>query len=343
MNVGEKLKKVLHVLASNKFSGAENVVCTLIHKFEDEYDMAYCSPFGPIEETLKRKNIKYYGINKLNVKNIKKILKQYNPDIIHAHDYTASVIASFCGFQGKIISHIHINAEFAKTWNLKTILYSIRISKFNNIIGVSDSVINEAIFKKKINPKYSTIYNYCDKEKIIKLSQNKGNEKKYDLFFIGRLNNLKNPIEFIEIINELKDKKINAVIIGDGELKTECRNKIKEYDLKKNVEMIGFVENPFSIIKNCKIGIMPSLVEGFGLTAIESMVLGKNVLNSGVGGLAEIFKEMPNLVCKSREEYCAKIKNMLKINENGVNFKKIIEKYTNEKKWKESFINIYEG
>ena len=43
-------KKVLHILASNSFSGAENVVCTIVKNMTDEYDMYYCCPQGDIGE-----------------------------------------------------------------------------------------------------------------------------------------------------------------------------------------------------------------------------------------------------------------------------------------------------
>ena len=47
--------KVLHLLSTNKFSGAENVVCQIINLFQNEsnYKMFYCSPDGEIKETLK--------------------------------------------------------------------------------------------------------------------------------------------------------------------------------------------------------------------------------------------------------------------------------------------------
>ena len=51
--------KVLHLLASNKYSGAENVVCQIISMFKDEVEMVYCSPNGEIENTLRDKKIKF--------------------------------------------------------------------------------------------------------------------------------------------------------------------------------------------------------------------------------------------------------------------------------------------
>lgn len=47
-------KRVLHVLRSNVYSGAENVVCQLINIFKQDYQMFYCSPVGKIEGTLKK-------------------------------------------------------------------------------------------------------------------------------------------------------------------------------------------------------------------------------------------------------------------------------------------------
>ena len=46
--------KVLHLLASNKYSGAENMVCQIINLFSGEIEMLYCSPKGEIEQSLKK-------------------------------------------------------------------------------------------------------------------------------------------------------------------------------------------------------------------------------------------------------------------------------------------------
>lgn len=333
------MKKILHVLASNKYSGAENVVCTIIEKFKKEYEMAYCSPYGSIEKELKERKIKYYGIKKLNINELKRIIEKYKPDIIHSHDYTASVISTMTGFKGRIISHLHINAPFAHNWNIKSILYCLTTSKYYKIVGVSDSVLNEAIFKRKIKDKFVKIYNYVDKEKILEKASETKQTKKYDIFYIGRLNDFKNPIEFIEIINELKDNKIKAVMIGDGELKEECLKLIKAKKLDEIIEMIGFVKNPYSIINNCKIGIMPSKVEGFGLTAIESSILNKPVLNTGVGGLKEIFKSNQELIYSTKEECISKIKEIIK------NKKKLtvdITDFCDLKSWKNNIKKLYE-
>lgn len=340
------MKKVLHLLASNKFSGAENVVCTIIENFKDEYDMVYCSPDGEIKKTLEKKNIQYFPLNKMSIFQLRKVIKEYKPDIIHAHDYTASVFATFSGFKGKIISHLHNNCPFAKSWNLKTILYNITIAKYTTVIGVSDMVYEEAIFKKRMKNKFVKLYNFVDKNMILsKLKEYKIDEE-YDLFFIGRLTEQKDPFKFIDIVNELhkKGNQVTAVMIGDGDLKNECQELINEYKLNKYVKLLGFVSNPFPIIKNCKIGIMPSKWEGFGLTAIEGMIIGKPVLNSGAGGLKEIFSENPEFICGDNE-YTGKILFLLNDKTEYVKFlnntHKISKRFIKLENYINSLKNIY--
>lgn len=131
--------KVLHLLVSNKFSGAENVVCQIMENCKD-YEMVYCSPIGQIEKELVKRGINYIPLDKKNVKSIKKVIQLYKPDIIHAHDFTASVLASQTGFKGKLISHIHNNPPFIKKWGLKSILYNSTIDKYDKVVLVSNSI-----------------------------------------------------------------------------------------------------------------------------------------------------------------------------------------------------------
>ena len=333
-----KRKKVIHILSSNKYSGAENVVCQIIESCNDDYDMVYCSPDGEIKNTLKEKNITFLPLKKLNLRYLKKVIKLCNPDIIHAHDFKASIYSSF--FQKKIISEIHQNPSWCKNWNIKTILYLIASKNFKKIVTVSTSIINDAKFGKYIEKKTTIIDNVIDESKVKKMSNEKY-AKNFDLCYFGRLSNEKNPILFIEIIKEYKlkyNKNIKACMIGTGSLYKECRDLINKYKLSKNITMLGFQANPFKIVNNCEVVIMPSKEEGFGLVAIESMSLGKPVLNSGAGGLEEIFKNNRNLICKTKKEYICKIKEILT---NKKRYSYEIKRYTDLNKWIDKIEKIY--
>ena len=101
--------KVLHVLASNKYSGAENVVCQIIDAFKDEVDMAYCSLDGDIKNTLAEKKVKFCPMNKFSLKELKRVVEEYKPDIVHAHDLKAICLVSMLSKKYKKVGHVHVN------------------------------------------------------------------------------------------------------------------------------------------------------------------------------------------------------------------------------------------
>lgn len=336
-------KKVLHLLASNSYSGAENVVCTIINNCSDKYDMYYCCPKGPIEQVLKERNIKYIPLNKLSVKELRMIIKKYNIDIVHAHDYKASLFSSFLNC--RVISHLHCDYNLLWCKKIVGFVYSIIQRKFNKIIVVSKEILNSSSFKNKIMDRVEIINNVVDKDMVISKS-NEYNVLEYDLIFVGRLISLKQPLLFIDIVYELSkiNKDIKACIVGDGELYSECKEKINEYNLDKNIDMLGFKDNPFPYMKNSKILVMPSSYEGLGLVAIESMILGTIVVNSGVGGLDTIFNKNSKYICHNKEEYVECILNLLKKDKSFYrkDCDEMVSNFIDMELYKNKLLNIYD-
>lgn len=336
-------KKVLHLLASNSYSGAENVVCTIIDNCSDKYDMYYCSLDGTIRDILEKRNIKFIPLKRLSIFELKKIIKDYKIDIIHAHDYKASFISVF--FNVRIISQLHLNWDFSTSWNIYTIVYRLIMHRFSKIIAVSKEIVDEAVFSKNKSDKFTVLTNVINKNEVLK----KGNEFEstyYDLVFVGRLTKIKRPEIVIEITKRLREKypSIRTCIIGGGELERNCRELVKKYNLEDNVEMLGFKENPFPYVKNSKVALMPSSHEGLGLVAIESMILGTIVINSGAGGLKTIFHNHSKYICKEIDDYVNKIDELLKVDKNTYkdDCNKMIKKFTDIKKYKKRLLSIYE-
>lgn len=308
--------KVLHLLASNKFSGAENVACNII--LNTKFNSFYCSPNGPIKDILKDKGINYLPIDKLTVKNVKKIVDENNITIIHAHDFKASFIASCIASDNvKVISHIHCNYNLLKMKKLVAFIYSKVQKKFSKVIVVSDEILEKASFGRKIAPKTEVLYNVINKNEIMNKSTAFTTDE-YDLAFLGRLIDIKQPIFFIELVNDLKNSfpSIKACMVGNGDLYNNCENKINELKLNENIDLVGFKNNPFPYIKNSKVLILPSKYEGLPMSVIEAMVLGVPVVNSGVGGLSKVFENNQEYICHNKHEYINEIKKILNDNSN---------------------------
>ncbi len=113
--------------------------------------------------------------------------------------------------------------------------------------------------------------------------------KEIDLLFIGNLSELKGPDRFVliikEIINQFPD--IKSFIIGDGPLIEQTKQMIEVFELKKNIELIGYTEETEVFFKRSKILVMPSRSEGLATAMIEAMSCGCVPVVSDVGCMNE--------------------------------------------------------
>lgn len=297
--------KVLHIVKSNIYSGAEHVITTIIHNMPSDWDCYYLSPDGPISPRLKAEKISHIIVDKTSVSSVKRALLDLQPDVVHAHDFTASVIAAFAckGFRltnGKrplVISHLHNNWPWMQHINIKTLTYNFASRYIDHIITVSNAVMGEYFFGQKLKGKTNIVGNPFSLKEIYEKEALGSWDPSLtcDLLFVGRLVPQKNPLGFLSVVNRLKYDygltHIKATLAGDGELMATCQDYIACQGLKDNVTLAGFQSNPYAYMKAAKILVMPSDWEGFGLVALEAMAFGKPVICSGAGGLSSIVDD----------------------------------------------------
>lgn len=308
--------KVLHVLNTGKYSGAENVVITLIHALDGEFEFAYTSPDGPIRDILKEEGIRYYPVSaeKINASELKKVIEQYKPDIVHTHDFNAGIMACLADAKIPIINHLHNNVPWLKKICPKSISYFLSCTKYKKILTVSESVMDEFVFGKTLRKKSQIVGNPIDLSKIRnKANEQSANVASSDVVFLGRISPQKRPIFFLEIISEVAAKipDIRVAMVGSGELYNDVELEIAELNLKKNVTLYGFQKNPYGFVKSSKVMCMPSAWEGFGLAAVEGLALGKPVVAAPVGGLKNIIDDHCGKLCESKEAFSQEIIKLL--------------------------------
>jgi glycosyltransferase involved in cell wall biosynthesis len=97
----------------------------------------------------------------------------------------------------------------------------------------------------------------------------------------------------LEAFSKIVRKHADAILIlgGIGPLHEELSAKVKSYGLSKRVRMVGFIpdQDLAAAYQAADLSIVPSQsLEGFGLTALESLACGTPVLVTPVGGLPEL-------------------------------------------------------
>jgi len=100
----------------------------------------------------------------------------------------------------------------------------------------------------------------------------------------------------------------NLVIVGDGPARKELESQVAGCGLTDRVRLTGWVEQPWPLLHNCSVFVLPSRYEGFPNALLEAMARGKaciatdcqsgpaEIIESGVNGLlvnAHCSDDMP--------------------------------------------------
>jgi glycosyltransferase involved in cell wall biosynthesis len=147
----------------------------------------------------------------------------------------------------------------------------------------------------KINNKIRVINNPCDANKIHELADHSKQIEipehfnKNIILAVGRLDKNKN----IDLIIRATSKAIHSgiecflIIIGDGNLKNNLADLVKQEDIETFVFFTGYVKNPYPYFKLAKIVCVSSLREGFANVALEAMTFGIPFVTTPVAGASD--------------------------------------------------------
>lgn len=308
--------RIMHVLNSSSFSGAESIVISVIKNSLNEKNVyIYVSQQGDIEQRLREENVEYEMLPKLSVKNLRKAIKKIKPDLIHAHDFRASIVSSIAkvGTNIKLISHIHKNDSKMKKINIYSITYLLSTICYKKVLLVSETIKKEYIFSKFINKKIEILSNPIDVELVRKKAEQYKINEEFDVLYLGRLSAEKDPVRYIEIIKNVQSRihDIKCAMIGDGPERDKCIDLINKNNLEATIKILGFKKNPYPILKKSKILCITSKFEGFGLVAAEALTLGKPIVATNIGGLPAIIDDSCGKLCNKDEEFINEILKLL--------------------------------
>lgn len=134
--------------------------------------------------------------------------------------------------------------------------------------------------------------NYIDIEKFN--NDIPESERKFDLIYVGRFEQVKGVKKFIQAISILAEKRpeIRVALAGDGTLMADVEQIIAEDDLEDNVELLGWVKRGRipKLLGNSRYLVLPSESEGVPKTLLEAMSCGTVPIATNVGGVPDIVE-----------------------------------------------------
>lgn len=301
------MKKILFIIWSYSFGGgAEALLTTIVNNLnQKKYELGIIEVFhSSIKKEPANQNVKIYtpitfeGDSECKKKSYyiyndpDKIIRKYIPsdyDLYVSFNYQ---MPSFLLPRGKKnIAWIHGDIyDLSGTLNIHyRNLQAAAFKKVKKIISISTLTTKSLI---DLFPAYSDkvveIFNGIDINKVQKLATQKMGIKLsgYSILFVGRMEDGKNPLRMLEIFKGVQEKNSLAHLyfLGKGELESLVQEKAETYGLQNCVHFLGYLENPFPVIKQADVCCMTSKSEGFPMSLLESVALGVPFVSTRVGG-----------------------------------------------------------
>ncbi len=310
---------VFEVIADSSLTGAPRHLLTLMSGINRiRFIPTVIAPSGPLVTELKKRKIPVFEVPMNGhsyapaVNAITKLLKKYDPDVIHTHGQRAGLIGRLAA-RGLPVKRVHTEHTYTRQFRLHNPvlhLSHLRAMRMldrwtDKVIAVSKAVRQFLIEAKIAKPdKITVIYNGITpltrkiSEKDIQAFKDKFKIADDDIVIgtIGSFNIQKDTATLIKATERMVKKwpKIKLVLVGKGPLKCKLERLVKKLKLEERVVFTGSLSNVLPALKAFKIFVLPSLSEAFGITLLEAMKTGVPIVATRVGGIPELITHNHN-------------------------------------------------
>ena len=249
----------------------------------------------PIDDEIKSMGGKVYKVEPYE-KNILKsmhqcyeIFKTNHYSIVHSHMNTLSVFPLFEAWRAGVpvrIAHSHSTA--AKGEGFRTIMkYMLRpfATLFSTHYCACSEYAGRWLFGDKLfdNGKVHLVKNAIDLDRFSfkpevrqKVRKELNIDGKFVVGHVGRFVYQKNHNFLIDIFCEIHRKRPNSVLllIGEGPLQEQIRQKVSELGLTDSVRFLGLRKDVPDLYQAMDVFVLPSFYEGLPVVGVEAQAAG---------------------------------------------------------------------
>lgn len=256
---------------------------------------------------------------------IRKIIKDFKPDIVHTHAAKAGAVGRMAALQENVpvilhTFHGHIFHSYFSPLKTRVFLEIERYlgKRSSRIITISELQRKELCEDFKIAPasKFEVIPLGFDLHRFQENTTQKRKQfrKQYEVAdneiaigIIGRLVPVKNHNFFLEAIKRLLEEvehPVKIFIIGDGEERQHLEEKARELNLRfstehdehhsKQMVFTSWITEIDIATSGLDIITLTSLNEGTPVSLIEASAAGKPIVSTNVGGIRDVVIDHVN-------------------------------------------------
>ena len=312
----------MKILLCNDFlndGGTETVLQTLVERLvRDGHDITLLASPRSDDEI---KGTVYTKVHYIRMRLPKKTGKIYSPAVFfnlvsrkfhrligfirlsfHKYDVCISMKEGVhirdCGYirAKKRILWIHCDLR-VYPWFIITIFHSYQRArkfiekKYDTAVCVSETTRDGYLETIGDTHNIRVLYNPIDWKQIRALSEEEcsihKNPERPLIIAVGRLAEVKNFMTLLKACDRIKDKfPFDLWILGDGPDREMLEEYIRLNDLTF-VKLLGYINNPFPLMKQGDLFVSTSVSESYGLAIQEALILGVPVVAVNCPGVAE--------------------------------------------------------
>ncbi|MCM1569675.1 MAG: glycosyltransferase family 4 protein [Roseburia sp.] len=308
--VDRYIRMLLRYLDKRKYENI--VVLSQDFKEEDYIDIA-----DKFEQVRMQREIGRADIDA--IRQIRTLIKNYQPDIVYAHSSKAGAIARIAdiGLPNHCVYNPHGWAFSMISPHRKLYKMIEKAASFlcEKIICISEYE-REAALRNHICPKdkLQLIFNGVDikayeKRKAAEVGREAlGIDK--GAFVVGmaaRLTIQKAPDVFVKAARLIKEEFPDSVflLVGDGDMRLEIDEYAEKNGLNDSLFITGWIPNPMDYIELFDVAVLTTRWEGFGLVLPEYMLAEKPVIATKAGAVPNIIRNEWNGLLVDVDDYYA--------------------------------------
>jgi len=238
--------------------------------------------------------INVYNPPFVSTKGILSTMNQLRPDIVDFHyrwapSYTRDVMR----YEGKVVHTAH--NTFGEGEGMMGVLSRIndkrfrrKCDKFSKIICVSEFICQDYARNGYSRDKLVVVPNGVEMPSVHR-------DEEDFILSLGRIVRTKGLSYLMEAMREVDTP---LLVCGAGPDRKHLEKLASSFGLKDKVRFLGRVseERKAQLFASCKMFVMPSTFEAYGIAAAEAMSYGRPVVVSNVGGLPEVVADCGVLV-----------------------------------------------
>lgn len=311
--------KVLELIDGGFIGGGQTHIISLCRNIDRNVFMPVvaANPDGDFRILVKKENLEFADITlpklfrKKHLKSFAELVKNINPDIIHAHGAVAGMYARYLKKENKEIRVVYTlhGIHYLKSGNIIRKVVSLAIEQYlvkecDAYICVSKDDIKTAINNKiAVETLIHHIPNGINLKRFRNLPVEKNLKAKLGIkesdFVIGnvsRFDEQKNQMllinSFPEILRRIPEAKL--LLAGDGILFDSCMKRAERLKINDRIIFAGSVPDPENYYPLMDLFVFPSKWEGLSITLIEAMASGKCIAASNIPANRELITDKEN-------------------------------------------------